>query len=104
MRWREAGPGIRGSSSGRGRLGQLVSGSENSSVAVTWNWSWEGIKPSYGRGEGHPLPNCDLGENVSPGERACQCLAPRWGITDAGSRRPLSQRSSSPSSGGEQDS
>lgn len=65
----------------------------------------EGIKPSYGRGEGHPLPNCDCGRNVwgAVGGRLV-CTTPGWGITDAGSRRPLSQRSSGPSSGGERDS
>lgn len=45
-------------------MGWLVSVSEDSSVAVTWVWSREGIKSSYRRDQGPPQPNCDLGKNV----------------------------------------
>lgn len=66
--------------------------SQGSSVAVTWNWSWEGIKPRY---EGHPLANCDFGKNVwCVVGKELVGRTPRWGITDAGPTKPRGQRPS----------
>lgn len=56
-----------------------------SSVAVRWNWSWEETKPSYCRGQGHPLPNCDSDKCVlSLGKGGSVSEASKWGVTDAG--------------------